>query len=127
MVKGRNTTYVGVRLPDELAGRLKSEARKRKLSFSDYLRSILATYWKRPGTVYEVQFLPEPVQPSGLPSSASLAGDKVEPPPDLELEPEYRKSPDTKQVKKFTDVARNAPCPCGSGKKYKRCHGATVL
>jgi preprotein translocase subunit SecA len=19
--------------------------------------------------------------------------------------------------------ARNAPCPCGSGKKYKRCHG----
>jgi preprotein translocase subunit SecA len=22
------------------------------------------------------------------------------------------------------DVTRNAPCPCGSGKKYKRCHGA---
>jgi preprotein translocase subunit SecA len=22
-------------------------------------------------------------------------------------------------------VARNAPCPCGSGKKYKRCHGAS--
>ena len=22
------------------------------------------------------------------------------------------------------DVSRNAPCPCGSGKKYKRCHGA---
>jgi preprotein translocase subunit SecA len=21
-------------------------------------------------------------------------------------------------------VARNAPCPCGSGKKYKHCHGA---
>jgi preprotein translocase subunit SecA len=20
--------------------------------------------------------------------------------------------------------ARNAPCPCGSGKKYKKCHGA---
>ncbi|MYF90782.1 MAG: preprotein translocase subunit SecA, partial [Gemmatimonadetes bacterium] len=20
-------------------------------------------------------------------------------------------------------VGRNAPCPCGSGKKYKRCHG----
>ena len=20
-------------------------------------------------------------------------------------------------------VARNAPCPCGSGKKYKQCHG----
>ncbi len=23
------------------------------------------------------------------------------------------------------EVTRNAPCPCGSGKKYKRCHGAT--
>jgi len=22
------------------------------------------------------------------------------------------------------ETARNAPCPCGSGKKYKRCHGA---
>jgi preprotein translocase subunit SecA len=22
------------------------------------------------------------------------------------------------------DVTRNGPCPCGSGKKYKRCHGA---
>ena len=23
-------------------------------------------------------------------------------------------------------VSRNAPCPCGSGKKYKHCHGAFV-
>ncbi len=23
----------------------------------------------------------------------------------------------------FGDTARNAPCPCGSGKRYKRCHG----
>jgi preprotein translocase subunit SecA len=23
----------------------------------------------------------------------------------------------------YSDVPRNAPCPCGSGKKYKRCHG----
>ncbi len=23
------------------------------------------------------------------------------------------------------DIPRNAPCPCGSGKKYKHCHGAT--
>ncbi|KKU11826.1 MAG: Protein translocase subunit SecA [Parcubacteria group bacterium GW2011_GWB1_45_7] len=25
---------------------------------------------------------------------------------------------------KFKDVGRNDPCPCGSGKKYKKCHGA---
>jgi preprotein translocase subunit SecA len=23
----------------------------------------------------------------------------------------------------YGDVPRNAPCPCGSGKKFKRCHG----
>ncbi|MCV2488615.1 SEC-C metal-binding domain-containing protein [Geodermatophilus sp. YIM 151500] len=23
------------------------------------------------------------------------------------------------------EPARNAPCPCGSGKKYKFCHGAS--
>jgi len=26
----------------------------------------------------------------------------------------------------FAGVPRNAPCPCGSGKKFKHCHGATV-
>jgi preprotein translocase subunit SecA len=31
-----------------------------------------------------------------------------------------------KQPKKreITKVGRNNPCPCGSGKKYKNCHGA---
>jgi preprotein translocase subunit SecA len=23
----------------------------------------------------------------------------------------------------YSGTARNAPCPCGSGKKYKKCHG----
>jgi uncharacterized protein YecA (UPF0149 family) len=23
-------------------------------------------------------------------------------------------------------VGRNDPCPCGSGKKYKKCHGANA-
>ncbi|MGD2063215.1 MAG: SEC-C metal-binding domain-containing protein [Nitrospirota bacterium] len=23
-------------------------------------------------------------------------------------------------------VGRNEPCPCGSGKKYKKCHGARM-
>ena len=22
------------------------------------------------------------------------------------------------------EISRNAPCPCGSGRKYKHCHGA---
>jgi preprotein translocase subunit SecA len=26
----------------------------------------------------------------------------------------------------FADVGRNDPCPCGSGLKYKKCHGANA-
>ena len=26
----------------------------------------------------------------------------------------------------WENVGRNDPCPCGSGKKFKKCHGATV-
>jgi hypothetical protein len=26
----------------------------------------------------------------------------------------------------WRDVGRNEPCPCGSGKKYKRCHGSVI-
>jgi preprotein translocase subunit SecA len=30
-----------------------------------------------------------------------------------------------RQVTRDRDkIGRNVPCPCGSGKKYKRCHGA---
>lgn len=31
--------------------------------------------------------------------------------------------PNTPQVRKEKKVGRNDPCPCGSGKKYKNCHG----
>jgi preprotein translocase subunit SecA len=30
----------------------------------------------------------------------------------------------TANAPKKSDVGRNDPCPCGSGKKYKKCHGA---
>jgi uncharacterized protein YchJ len=33
----------------------------------------------------------------------------------LKRQPVYRTEP---------KVGRNDPCPCGSGKKYKKCHGA---
>ncbi len=35
-------------------------------------------------------------------------------------EPEEKTQP----FKRFGDkIGRNDPCPCGSGKKYKQCHG----
>ena len=29
------------------------------------------------------------------------------------------------QARPQQSAGRNDPCPCGSGKKYKRCHGAS--
>ncbi len=36
------------------------------------------------------------------------------------LPPEQEEKPD------FTNVGRNDPCPCGSGKKFKNCHGVVA-
>ena len=33
--------------------------------------------------------------------------------------------PRTEAVRKQPEPGRNDPCPCGSGKKYKKCHGAS--
>lgn len=49
--------------------------------------------------------------------------------PDLDgrnSNPEQRQQPERKKVETVRTgpkVGRNAPCPCGSGKKYKHCHG----
>ena len=49
-------------------------------------------------------------------ASAMAGGEEASPPGD---EPR-RQTPVTRQGRK---VGRNEPCPCGSGKKYKHCHG----
>lgn len=40
--------------------------------------------------------------------------------PDLVVEPEKNDRPFVRNAQK---IGRNDPCPCGSGKKYKQCHG----
>jgi len=32
--------------------------------------------------------------------------------------------PGSQSTKRKNKLGRNPPCPCGSGKKYKKCHGA---
>ncbi len=39
--------------------------------------------------------------------------------------PQQQRGPQ-KPVSTGDKIGRNEPCPCGSGKKYKRCHGATT-
>jgi preprotein translocase subunit SecA len=41
-----------------------------------------------------------------------------------EARPLQYSAADENGVQQTSDVSRNSPCPCGSGKKYKRCHGA---
>ena len=43
MAKGRKTSVLTVRLPDELATSLRNEARMRKILLNEYLKSILTT------------------------------------------------------------------------------------
>ncbi|MEZ5582416.1 MAG: SEC-C metal-binding domain-containing protein [Candidatus Competibacteraceae bacterium] len=79
--------------------------------------------------VARVQFQPERAQeplpePRRQPATAlrfehaeasALTGDE-----DEELDNEESHTPFVRQERK---VGRNEPCPCGSGKKYKHCHG----
>ena len=49
---------------------------------------------------------------------------KKENPPSIKKRaPVTRKSLSIGQPAKNLKVGRNDPCPCGSGKKYKQCHG----
>ncbi len=38
-------------------------------------------------------------------------------------QPDYQRGPQTPIVREGAKIGRNDPCPCGSGKKYKHCHG----
>ena len=61
-----------------------------------------------------------------LADAAIAARGRGGPPPEKRAPIQTRKAADTVdpgQPATWGKVARNAPCPCGSGKKYKHCHG----
>ena len=60
-------------------------------------------------------------QSDGFTSAAVASG--VDPALLSEPEEEVRK-PVVKDANDWSNTPRNAPCPCGSGRKYKQCHGA---
>jgi len=70
---------------------------------------------------------PAPAAPPGAPPRR-LGGLDM-PLPDADPEPERGPGEHEVQLPKVTvrrdtpKVGRNDPCPCGSGKKYKHCHG----
>jgi len=60
--------------------------------------------------------------PSGMAAAAKIQAEAegLEAPP--EPEEEVVQQPVVKS--EWDKTPRNAPCPCGSGKKFKLCHGA---
>ena len=44
----------------------------------------------------------------------------------LSASEEVREGDDLSGDFKLKDVGRNDGCPCGSGKKFKKCHGANL-
>jgi preprotein translocase subunit SecA len=69
-----------------------------------------------------VESHPEPTGAEAWGGGYALSGADV-----LEAEPQVtagvRVVADPNDPATWRDTARNAPCPCGSGKKYKHCHG----
>ncbi len=61
-----------------------------------------------------------PEQPSALYDAADQAGVAVADGPEYQALPEV----ETRHVSEEEKIGRNDPCWCGSGKKYKKCHGA---
>ncbi len=53
-------------------------------------------------------------------AAAAAAGTGAAPAP----QPAATSKPKTVVQDDFSKTPRNAPCPCGSGKKFKMCHGA---
>ena len=65
------------------------------------------------------------VQPDGFREAALASGD-VDPALIAQLEStnEPVQKPVVKDANDWSNPPRNNPCPCGSGRKYKQCHGA---
>ncbi|MDP2866727.1 MAG: preprotein translocase subunit SecA [Elusimicrobiota bacterium] len=63
--------------------------------------------------VFRIQL---PPRPAARPAAAEVSAEEARPRPQAAA---------PKPASKFTDAktGRNDPCPCGSGKKYKKCHG----
>jgi len=72
----------------------------------------------------------EKMRAAGWETGDSSEGEGAEPSGDTDtpLSPEYTPSPSAVSpgttVRRGLKVGRNEPCPCGSGKKFKRCCGS---
>ena len=74
--------------------------------------------------VYIAERLQEVCEDSGRPDEARQFGEQAERLRHEPLRPAARLAPPPADVTRTVKVGRNAPCPCGSGKKFKKCCGS---
>jgi len=76
-------------------------------------------------TVLKTVFRVEPVSVEQLAEQRLRRRQRA--PMDLSAPPKAAGPPKTVTLQREGEkVGRNDPCPCGSGKKYKKCHGRTA-
>ena len=68
--------------------------------------------------------LQEVCEDSGRPGEARQFGEQAERLRQKPLRPAARPAPSAGTTARRVKVGRNAPCPCGSGKKFKKCCGS---
>ncbi len=81
--------------------------------------------------IWRTEFVEVPAQRRGLPPRIQLVHRDTTNMGLTRGESEMQKASQQRSnkpqpVRVAEKVGRNDPCPCGSGKKYKKCHGATV-
>ncbi|EOJ0846354.1 preprotein translocase subunit SecA [Campylobacter jejuni] len=88
----------------------------KKESYNLFLESVNRIKFDSIKLLFSVQFNQEEAQ--NLENKANEENEKL-----LQSSVEMGASEDNLGEAEFKKVPRNAPCPCGSGKKFKECHG----
>ncbi len=88
---------------------------------------LLRRGYRVPGVrdrVYIAERLQEVCEDSGRPDEARQFGEQAERLRHEPLRAAARPAPPAGNIARRVKVGRNAPCPCGSGKKFKKCCGS---
>jgi preprotein translocase subunit SecA len=110
----------------------KSEAFSLFNAMLDELKEEVTAYLARVEIGPEAQTLPHPVEGEEIhptPEMALASGDPYEGAPmptRVTAGPMRATAVDPDDPSTWAATPRNAPCPCGSGKKFKHCHGRTM-
>jgi preprotein translocase subunit SecA len=98
---------------------VRSEAEIERENLERQQRLARALQMQHAEAISAIQGMPGPGSDGAAAGSAPGAGGNV-----IEMDPRPSAPAVAPFVRPMPKVGRNEPCPCGSGRKYKHCHGA---